>query len=72
MNYKKYILSCALALHSTLGLQAAELPDLSKMNILFLCPEDWSAEAIGAYGRGLVTVLDPGNDGIARLDAMSE
>lgn len=29
----------------------AELPDLSKMNILFLCPEDWSAAAIGAYGN---------------------
>jgi uncharacterized sulfatase len=29
----------------------AGLPDLSKMNILFICPEDWSAEAIGAYGN---------------------
>lgn len=28
-----------------------ELPDLSKMNILFLTPEDWSAEAISVYGN---------------------
>ncbi len=26
-------------------------PDLSKMNILFICPEDWSAEAISVYGN---------------------
>jgi arylsulfatase A-like enzyme len=29
----------------------AKLPDLSGMNILFLCPEDWSAEAMGVYGN---------------------
>lgn len=38
----------ALTLGSSLH---AELPDLSKMNILFICPEDWTTEAIGAYGN---------------------
>ena len=27
-------------------------------------------EAIGAYGRGVVTVLDPDYDGVERLDSM--
>ena len=52
MNYKTYFLT-GLALNQFIFgavLQAA-LPDLSKMNILFLCPEDWSAAAIGAYGN---------------------
>lgn len=41
----------------------AELPDLSKMNILFLCPEDWSAQAIGAYGNK--QVMTPNLDKLA-------
>ena len=28
-------------------------------------------EAIGAYGRGVTTVMDPGYDGIASLDRMA-
>jgi uncharacterized sulfatase len=52
MNYKSYFLSGLALTQFILGgvLQAA-LPDLSKMNILFLCPEDWSAAAIGVYGN---------------------
>ena len=52
MNYKSYFL-CALVLTQfiSVGVLQAALPDLSKMNILFLCPEDWSAAAIGAYGN---------------------
>ncbi|MEM6260351.1 MAG: sulfatase [Planctomycetota bacterium] len=41
----------------------AELPDLSKMNILFICPEDWSAEAIGVYRNA--QVLTPNLDKFA-------
>ncbi len=50
----------ALALASSLQ---AELPDLSKMNILFICPEDWSTEAIGAYGNK--QVITPNIDQLA-------
>jgi len=42
---------------------ASDLPDLSKMNILFLCPEDWTAEAIGAYGND--EVITPNIDAFA-------
>ena len=47
MNYKSYFLSGLALTQFILGgvLQAA-LPDLSKMNILFLCPEDWSLSLI--------------------------
>ena len=52
MNYKSYFLSgLALAQFISGGVLQAALPDLSKMNILFICPEDWSAAAIGAYGN---------------------
>ena len=52
MNYKSYFLSgLALAQFISGGVLQAALPDLSKMNILFLCPEDWSAAAIGVYGN---------------------
>lgn len=43
---------------------SAELPDLSEMNILFLCPEDWSTEAIGVYGND--EVITPNIDTLAR------
>ena len=52
MNYKSYFLSAlVLTQFISVGVLQAALPDLSKMNILFLCPEDWSAAAIGAYGN---------------------
>lgn len=56
----------AIALWSCSGWAEARegLPDLSRMNILFLCPEDWSTEAIGAYGN--TEVLTPRLDDLAR------
>ena len=46
------------------GALHAKLPDMSKMNILFLCPEDWSAAAIGAYGND--SVLTPNVDELSK------
>ena len=64
MNRNPYLLICAFAASSiTPSSLSAELPDLSGMNILFLCPEDWSAEAIGAYGNE--QVLTPHLDSFA-------
>ena len=42
----------------------AKLPDISKMNILFLCPEDWSAAAVGVYGNS--SVLTPNIDELSK------
>ena len=54
----------SLAVHAKLSLET-----LRSMVYAFPTLHGAVGEAIGAYGRGLVTVLDPGNDGIARLDA---
>lgn len=64
MKYKQHLLICAFAAQciSATSLHA-ELPDLSGMNILFICPEDWSAEAIGVYGNE--QVLTPNLDTFA-------
>lgn len=55
MNVKPYKTSLVLgiaALGALIATKAsAELHDLSEMNILFLCPEDWSTEAISVYGN---------------------
>ncbi len=59
-------ITMAIALVGCIGSAVAQnqLPDMSSMNILFLCPEDWSAEAIGAYGNE--EVLTPRLDDLAR------
>ena len=54
----------SLAVHARLPLEA-----LRSMVYAFPTLHGAVGEAIGASGRGLGTVLDPGNDGIARLDA---
>lgn len=55
MRNKSRLLFFSLFAHLILGVSLhAKLPDLSKMNILFICPEDWSAAAIGVYGNEAV------------------
>lgn len=69
MNYKIPLFGCLLAVYSVIQCQlSADLPDLSRMNILFLCPEDWSAEAIGVYGNE--QVITPNVDQLAKSSTL--
>jgi len=65
MNHPKKILVFCACIQSLIGgLVSAGQPDLSRMNILFICPEDWTTEAIGAYGND--QVITPNLDSFAK------
>jgi len=65
-----FALAAPAAFAATPG-AAARLPDTSRMNVLFIIAEDWSARSIGAYGNPICQTphLDRFSRSAVRFDA---